>query len=191
MKEVDMMKTHSAGALLLACLLSLPCAASAQAGRTSFEARIGATFPTGELEDNGLDTGLALGADVMYSLSPMLTAYAGASRDAFKCDRSEDECARDYWSGGFQAGLKYLLQRTGDALPWVRGGLIGQKMDIGPRDSDLSLGFEVGGGIDFDISPQLALAPALHFRRYEADFGPGDLTVSYLTLSVGVHFHFN
>jgi hypothetical protein len=190
LKEVDMTKPATAGALLLACL-SIPCAASAQAGRTSFEARIGATFPAGEFKDNGLETGLALGADLMYSLSPILTAYAGASRDAFNCDRSEDECLRDYWSGGFQAGLKYLLQRTGDALPWVRGGVVGQKMDIGPRDSDLSLGFEVGGGIDFDISPQLALVPALHFRRYEADVGSDDFTVSYLTLSVGAHLHFN
>jgi hypothetical protein len=67
--EVDMTKPATAGALLLACL-SIPCAASAQAGRTSFEARIGATFPAGEFKDNGLETGLALGADLMYSLSP-------------------------------------------------------------------------------------------------------------------------
>jgi hypothetical protein len=161
---------------------------SAQTNRLSLEGRIGATIPTGDLSDGDAGVGLALAAEAQYSFSPVLTGYFGVSRDAFSCD--DDDFCRDAASSGIQGGLKFLLARDGARLPWVRLGLIGQSLDLGANESDLGLGFEVGGGVDIDVSPRFAVVPGIHFRSYSADFDPGDVDVRYFVLSLGGHIHF-
>ncbi|MGH7501841.1 MAG: hypothetical protein ACREL7_08805 [Longimicrobiales bacterium] len=161
---------------------------SAQTRSVSLEGRAGVTLPTGDLSDGEAGAGLALAAEVMYSFSQVLTGYFGVSRDAFSCD--EPDFCRDATSTGLQGGLKFLLARDGTALPWLRLGLIGQSLDLGADDADLTLGFEGGGGIDIDMSPQFALVPGVHYRSYSPDFGQNDLDVSYFVLSLGGHIHF-
>lgn len=162
---------------------------AAQTHRLSLEGRIGAAIPTGDLSDADAGVGLALAAEAMYSFSPILTGYIGLSRDAFSCD--DDDFCGDATSSGLQGGLKFLLAREGSMLPWVRLGLIGQSLDLGEIDSDLSLGFEAGGGIDIDVSPRFAVVPGIHYRAYSPDFdGEGDIDVRYFVLSLGGHLHF-
>lgn len=179
-----------AAAVAAAATLAGSTQLSAQtAERLSLEGRIGVTFPTGDLTDADLGSGLALGLEGMYNFSPALTAYAGLSRSAFSCDDA-DECGDGANALGFQGGLKLLLVREGRALPWVRGGLLVQKMDTDDDDSGLGLGFEVGGGLDIDLSHRFAIVPALHYRSFSADFEEADVTASWLALTVGAHVHF-
>lgn len=180
-----------AAALAVGMLGTAATAVAAQTSeRISVEGRLGLTLPTGDLSDAGGSSGLALGADVMYTFTPTLTGYAGISRDMFSCDDDEG-CDDDFTSGGFQAGLKFLLARDGNALPWVRAGLLGHSLEVGDNDSDLGLGFEVGGGIDLGLTSRFSVVPALHFRSYSPDFeGDGDLSVNWLALTLGGHLHF-
>jgi hypothetical protein len=162
---------------------------AAQTHRLSLEGRIGATIPTGDLSDGEAGAGLSLAAEAMYSFSPILTGYIGISRDAFSCD--DDDFCDGATSGGLQGGLKFLLAREGSMLPWVRLGLIGQSLDLGEVDSDMSLGFEAGGGIDIDVSPRFTIVPGIHYRAYSPDFdGERDIDVRYFVLSLGGHLHF-
>jgi hypothetical protein len=170
-------------------------ALSAQTPRVSLELRPGVAIPTGDLEDMGVSTGIALGGDLMYSFSRSLTGYIGLSHDRFSCDEDEGPCTDPVTSTGGQAGLKFLMNRNGSVLPWLRAGLIGQKLRMGEDgsqfESDLSWGFEGGLGLDLDLSSNFSLVPAINFRRYEADTaGPGNFDARWLTGTLAAHIHF-
>ena len=165
--------------------------ALAQQSRVSVEGRMGAGLPAGELEDIGAESGLSVGADVMYSFSPAVTGYAGLSHDRFGCDEGNGNACDDRLiSSGFQTGLKFLLSSSSTGLPWIRAGLIGQDLDTGQTESDLSLGVEAGAGIDINVGPNFLIVPAIQARGYSADMGPGDVDVRYLVFSIGGHVHF-
>lgn len=188
-----MLRTIACAAALCGTTLMMGAAeAAAQASRFSVEGRLGMTFPTGDLSDVGAESGLALGADLMYTFTPSLTAYAGLSRDAFSCDEDEEEgCEDDLTSSGFQAGLKFLLTREGRALPWLRAGILGHSLDTNGSDSDMGIGFEAGAGADLDVSPRWAIVPALHIRSYSPDFdGDDDISATWLALTLAAHLHF-
>lgn len=181
----------AAAAAVAMVVWTAPGASAQTAERLSLEGRVGVTFPTGDLSDAGASSGFALGADLMYNFTPALTGYGGISRHTFACDDDEN-CDDDFTSGGFQVGLKYLFSRDGRALPWARGGLIGQSLETDGADSDLGLGFEVGGGIDLDVTSRFAVVPALHFRSYSPDFDDedDDPSINWFALTLGGHIHF-
>jgi opacity protein-like surface antigen len=83
----------------------------------------------------------------------------------------------------------------------VRGGLLYHTLDLdvdgtvadeiicdGDCDSDASLGFEVGGGLDFPLGRKVSVTPAVRYTSYEADFGDADddPTISSVVLDVGL-----
>jgi opacity protein-like surface antigen len=177
-------------AVLAAFALLYPRSADAQTGQVSIEARPGVTLPTGDLSDAGAGAGLSLGADLMYTFVPALTAYVGLSRDAFSCD-DDQPCSEDINSNGVQGGLKLLFAREGTALPWARAGVMGQRFEVGDSDTDMQLGFEAGAGVDIDVSPSFALVPAVGFRTYGADLDNGsDIDARWFNLTLGGHIHF-
>ena len=176
-------------ATALAAVFAAGSASAQTLERFSLEGRLGITFPSGDLSDAGYGSGFALGLDGIYNFTPALSAYAGLSRHNFSCD--EDEACEDgAVAGGFQGGLKLLLRREGNVLPWARGGLIGQTLDPNGETSDLGLGFEVGAGADIGITPRFSVVPALQYRSFSADFGESDVTAGWFALTLGGHLHF-
>jgi len=177
-------------ALAAATALLLPATVEAQSGRLSIEARPGVTLPTGDISDAGAGAGLALGAELMYTFMPALTAYVGLSRDSFSCD-DDEPCGDGFESSGLQGGLKFLFGRDGTALPWARAGVMGQSLEIGDEDTDMSLGFEAGAGVDIDVSRNIALVPAVGFRTYGVDLdNGGDLSARWFNVTLAGHIHF-
>jgi hypothetical protein len=161
--------------------------AAAQASRWSFEGRLNVTMPVGDLSDAGAESGLGLGADVFYTFMRNMSAYAGLSRHAFNCEGAGCD---DVTSSGLQGGVKLLFGAERRAMPWARGGIMLHKADFDGDESDLTLGAELGGGIDLMLSPRFALAPSLRFHTYPAGFAVRELDMSYFTISLGAHFHF-
>jgi opacity protein-like surface antigen len=177
-------------ALAAATAVLVPATVEAQTGRLSIEARPGVTLPTGDISDAGAGAGLALGAELMYTFMPALTAYVGLSRDQFPCG-DDEPCSEDFQSDGVQGGLKFLFGRDGSALPWARAGVMGQSLEIGDEDTDMSLGFEAGAGVDIDVSNNIALVPAVGFRTYGVDLDDGgDLSARWFNVTLGGHIHF-
>ena len=161
-----------------------PTAVDAQQGRWSFEARLGATLPSGDLSDAPLEqtAGLVLGGDVMYTLSPNFSIYAGGSHNRFNCDG----CDADVTTSGFDAGGKILFGSDGAAMPWVRGGLLLHQPDVEGAEGDWEIGLDSGAGIDWRVRDGVWLVPAVRFQTYSTD---GDASVTWLTIDLGVHFH--
>lgn len=180
-----------ASSAVVAVALAASNAQAQDSRRISLEGRLGVTFPSGDVSDAGGGSGYELGADFMYTFTPALTGYIGVSRHSFSCDEDEGPCEDSFASSGFQAGLKYLFSREGRALPWLRAGLLGQSLDVGPEDSDFGLGLEAGAGLDVDVSHRLALVPAFYYRTYSADVdGGGDVSVNWFSLTLAAHLHF-
>jgi hypothetical protein len=162
-----------------------PIAAQVETSRISLEGRVGVAIPTGDLSDADAGAGLALGADFMYTFAPTLTGYLGISRHMFSCDGCDEITA-----GGFQVGLKFLLARQGGALPWLRGGLLGQTLDTGST-SDLGLGFEAGAGLDIPVTHRFSVAPALNYRMFSpGGTGFDDFSANWIAITLGGHLHF-
>lgn len=168
------------GLALATALLAMPSTATAQ---LSLEGRVGSSIPTGDLADDaGLNqtAGLSFAAEGMLSLSERATAYAGVSRHAFNCD----ECSVDVSTMGFNTGVKLILG-SGNALPWVRGGLMIHKPEVGDVDGDWEVGFDTGVGVDWRINPSFSIVPAARFNSYSS----GDASITFATLDLGLHFH--
>jgi hypothetical protein len=170
----------AAGALWLLA----PQHTQAQLG-IAVEGRGGVTFPIGDLQDAGAESGLSLGAELQVNFSPNLTAYVGIHRNSFNC---EDDCSLgpSPRSTGLGAGLKYILHNPGDILVWARGGVVADKFETDNGSGDREIGFELGVGGDMPIGSRLYLVPNIGFTSY----GLGDdFTASFFTLGIGVHFH--
>jgi hypothetical protein len=115
-----------------------------------------------------------------------MTAYAGISQYSFGC---EDSCTLgdNPKSMGFGAGLKYIFHNPGDVLVWGRGGIVANTLESDDFEGDREIGFELGFGADMPIATQLYLVPHVGYISHKS----GDsFTASFLTLGVGVHYHF-
>ncbi len=175
--------TFAVPALLAALSVLAPAPAQAQ---WSIEGRLGATLPTGDLSGtDGLNqtAGLALGADLMYTLSTNFTVYGGVGHHRFTCDG----CEADVTTTGLDGGVKLLFGQDNGAMPWVRGGLMLHKPDVDGVSGDWHLGLDSGVGIDWQATPNLVLVPALRFNTYSTD----GADLSYFIIDLGAHFHFS
>lgn len=150
----------------------------------SLEGRVGSAIPVGELTDDpgpSQTAGLSVAGGAMYTFNPSFSVYGEVSGQWFNCDG----CATDVKSWGIDGGLKYLLSQQGSALPWIRAGLAYQQVSVENGDGEWGVGLDTGVGIDWMLSDQFALVPALRFDTYSAD----DFTVSYVTIDLGAHWH--
>lgn len=175
------MNVTALSALAATMLLATPRAGEAQ---FSFEGRVGLSFPTGELTDApGLsqEQGFSFAADAFWLFAPRYAAYGGVSRQSFNCDG----CTTDVSTTGFDAGVKFYLVPEGFAVPWVRGGLMLHKASVDGEGSDWGVGVDTGLGLDWRVSTQLSLVPAIRLNSY----GSGPVSLTYFTADLGLQIH--
>ena len=185
-ERIEQMHAKIGARLLTVALttVALTLAGSADAAaQLSLEGRAGVPIPMGELVEEGLDqtAGLAFAGAALYTFRDNLSAYFEGSWQQFNCDG----CETDVESWGFDGGLKYVLAASGTALPWVRAGVTLQQVSVGDSEGEWGLGLDSGIGIDWLLTERFALVPALRFDVYGVD----DLTVRYLTIDLGAHWH--
>jgi hypothetical protein len=181
------MRTNGLAALLATLFLLAPAAADLEAQRSiAGEGRVGVTFPTGDLSDAGAEAGLGIGAELMMTFRPNLTAYIGLQRHGFSCD-SDCDVGNSPRSTGFGGGLKFVFPSPQDALFWARGGLIAHALSTDDVSGDRNLGFELGTGFDMPIAPRLYLTPHVGLISHDAG---GGFTAQYFTFGLGGHYHF-
>lgn len=165
------------------CVLA-PRTAQGQESRWSVEGRLGSAIPTGDLTNGALNqtAGMSLSADLMYTVDTNLTVFGGFGHQSFDCDG----CNADVSTTGLDGGIKYLFGAERKAMPWMRAGLMVHRPEFAESEGDWNPGLDSGVGIDWALSDQFTLVPALRYNTYEAD----DLTLSYFTIDLGGHLHF-
>ncbi|MEZ4424650.1 MAG: hypothetical protein R3E98_14670 [Gemmatimonadota bacterium] len=186
-----------------------PAAVAAQEGEGqafSVEARLGVSFPTGELSrgQRGIATnaGISRGVSALLRVRPGLGLYGGWSRHGVACSGDSD-CAPDavVASSGFEAGVRIVLPHQTVTTPWFRGGVtlhrFSYDLDGVVLRSDVTPGVEVGVGADVRVHRFLALAPALRFVYYRTDInletfntGAEPFQVSALVVDLGARLRF-
>jgi outer membrane autotransporter protein len=192
----------AAAAAMLVC--AAPLSAHAQSVLPfAVEARGGLAFPTTQEIKDDYDVGYELGATAKLSLLPMLRIYGGYQYTEFAAKGETDDVKVRLKDAGFRAGgelgIPLVAMATGFS-PYVLGGatydvtstgtnVLGDAETVGK--SDRTLGYEVGAGVDFHMSPLLSLRPEVRYRSYKPDFGGNDNPdFSYIDASVGFEFHF-
>ena len=144
-----MNRTHAA---LLALALALPSAARAQGTPFSLEPRIGFAAPIG-ITRGDQKTGLVLDGDLMVALNGMVAVYGGYARS--RATSAEFDSAHVTWRG-WDAGIRLTLAQVGPYTPFVRGGLLYQKVRLetdGGRavENDYATGVHIGAGVELPL----------------------------------------
>ena len=216
------MKKSLVVALAAFVALSTAQAASAQwrtnpvGTNLSVEARIGAAFPTGDFADaEEIDTGVSGALRAAFHVTPVFALYAGVSgaqwgfefEDDFEGFGAVEGNLKEY---GFDAGLKVTappFAGFGNVAPYLHGGAIFHRTEFdfdnedlndlfdefGGRQSDFSLGFEVGAGLAFPLTPSLMLTPGVRYVSFEPKFEDADIdgeSLTYAALEIGLRYRF-
>ena len=193
----------------LSTVLALPAGLVAQeVGHQPFsvEARLGLSFPTGDLSrgQRGIATkvGLTRGVAALLRIHSSLSVYGGWTRHGFSCDTTSD-CAEDadVESSGFDAGLQLVLPHRTRTTPWLRVGAtlhrFKYELDGVAAQSETTPGVELGAGVDVDLHRFFVLTPGVRFGYYQTTLnletfntGAEDFIVSSLTIDIGGRLRF-
>jgi hypothetical protein len=195
--EMNRLRRYSLSMLVAStAFASSPAPASAQIDQAAFErhialeGRVGATLPTGEISDLGATASHGITLSLLYNVSPLWAGYVGWGFHDFGCDG----CPDVFGSQGPRAGAQYTLPWRGQALPWVRAGLVLATLtafEAGAEvDSGNELGLEVGTGVDFRLTDRVSVSPAGSFIFYSAGLPGESLFVPYFLLDLGGRYSF-
>lgn len=167
--------------------------------RWSFELRPGINFPTTEVFEADLNNGYGAELAFGYRFMEHLGFYAGWGWNQFSQDtESLDESSEtDFEMTGYTFGLQFIHPINESSFSYVlRGGGIYNHIEIENStgeityDSDHGLGWEVGAGIQVDLSETLNLRPQVGYRALTRDFdfglGNEDVDLNYFNVSVGI-----
>lgn len=193
---------------ILALALAAPQEARAQGpAGVSLEARIGVGFPTGAFgDDENTESGIGLGTSAAVRILPALSLYGGYERYTFGIDTGTSEVDANVIDEGFSAGAMIFPPVPLVGLyPWLRAGALFHTVDVDVdsrllpdlgnefNESDRSLGFELGAGLDLPLTVNISLTPGVIFRSYEPRFDGDNAdrdNISYLSGGLGLRFQF-
>lgn len=192
------------GGMLLTALFAVPRAAEAQ---VSLPVQLGlsggAAFPMGELgRDEAVSTGWGFEVNAVMQVAPAVGVYAAYDRYTFEFDERGflgiAQSRGDLQDQGFAGGVILAVPAVGLGLsPWIRGGAVYNSLEIDydnretDPESDASLGFEVGAGLEFPLGFVVSMSPSVRYRSYAADVpGAADFDMSYLVGELGLTFRF-
>lgn len=185
--------------LATAAVLSVGMATAAHA-QLAVEGRVGAAIPGGDDFGEAASTGFMVEGNVGFGVMPLLELYVGANwaRYGVEEDDGEDVDA-NFTDYGVAGGARVNLP-AGVVQPWVRGGLIYNRLEISGAEeglevtieSDWALGFEVAGGVAIPVAPTIVVTPGVRYRSYSpevnlGEFG-GDIDVNSVVIDVGARF---
>jgi hypothetical protein len=202
----DWLRTGAIAAALLAVLVG---SAAAQGAKPfTVEARGGLAYPM-ETFDQGAKVGFLAGATAKYSPLPFISVYGGWDFARFGAEDDAGFAGVDTWvkdSGlrvggelgvplaGLMSGIAPYFQ-AGVTFTRARVDVSGGEAGTLEFESDVTRGFEVGGGARIWVAPSFSITPEIRYRRTRPDFEeapPLEIAneVAYLVTSLGFNLHF-
>jgi opacity protein-like surface antigen len=123
--------------------------------------------------DDEVESGGGLSLHAGYGFTQNLGLFARLSAAAIQSEGLEDD---QYGLAHFDLGLRYSVGSTASALrPFVQGGLTSRAaaFDLGSEGllETRGTGFTAGGGLEYFVSPALAIEGGLSFSFGEMDEG--------------------
>lgn len=163
------------------------------------ELRGGVAFPTADLGEDELDTGLGFEGTIRYRFLPHLAAYAGWDWMHFGADEAGGVTDVDVEATGYAFGLRFEHPFSGGTGPgpayWARAGVLVDHIEIENQEGDLiadtghGLGWEVGAGVAIGVGEKGSLTPGVRYRSLSRDleFDGGEVPVDlrYVAAELG------
>ena len=186
--------------LITALLVITPGNAIAQCNKLSFEIRPGVNFPTKDLGNISLKTGVGAEGTFSYRFMPHLGVYAGWSWNRFAADVSTESMKMDFEETGYMYGLQFMHPILGSKLSYmIKGG--GTYNHIETENSEGTIindtghgtGWQVGVGVAIPVG-RFNLVPEVRYRSLSRDIKvnnavmPADL--NYVSAGLGFSFTF-
>jgi opacity protein-like surface antigen len=135
----------------------------------------GATVPHGSLETQ-FDPALAVGADLEFRLTSLLSLEAYVGHDRFKAiSAGVDDFELTHASGH----AKLTFSR--DPLRLV---VLGGAGAYWPKNASAQFGWNVGGGLQYWLRPKIGIEALYNYRRVDASAGD----IEYSTITAGVRW---
>ena len=184
------MKKQAILAVIL-LLLSLPLSAQE---KWAVEIRPQVNFPTQQPELFDFQTGYGFDVLLSYKFMPHLSAYAGWGWNTFGIDEETKPGDFEVDETGYSLGLRFIRPISGRMSYLAGVGGIYKHLEAEDAtgeitgDSGHELGWEIQGGLIFDLGGGFDLRPQLTYRSLSAtaDLGPVETDLDLQYISIGL-----
>ncbi len=191
------MKTKALLCIISIVLISVTTLAQENEKRFSFEFSSGASVATQKLAGTSLNTGYGFEGIFHYRFLPNTGIYAGWGLNSFGADESfagNDVCFEET---GYVIGLQFKRPFGDSSLQYyLRAGALYNHIETENAEGDIindtghGLGWQLAGGIDFQLGNNWSLTPGLKFnalsRNAEFEEVSRKLVYNYISLRVGI-----
>lgn len=165
--------------------------------RWSAEFRPGINFPTTDLGMANLETGFGFELVVAYKLMPHLKASAGWGWNEFKTEAMDSRPQIVLGESGYTFGFELTLPVSKSPLTYyLYGGGLFEHLELENKttgskdDTDFGLGWQLGGGVNYEFAPNWSVRPDLRFRSLSRDNElaglPGTIDLRYISFGIGL-----
>ena len=165
--------------------------------RWGWELRTGVDFATQELGNADLNTGFGFDGILSYRFMPHTSVFGGWGWHRFSSDDSFAGANMDFEETGYTFGLEYLHPLGSSALDfYIRGGGIYNHIEVESSDGDITadsdhgLGWQIEGGLAFDLGNRWILKPGVRYRSLSRDIEIGntttDVDLTVFNTSIGI-----
>ena len=168
--------------------------------RVTLELRGGANINSDQFATTDLGTGVGFEGALGVRILPDLSVYGGWAWQQHRAKSQLFGTSADVGDNGYTFGLRYVVPMTTRARPWVRAGGLYNHAEIENSDGSLvadsehTLGWEAGGGLEIPLNAAWSLTPGVRYRRLEPKVRRGGTessnTLSDVTFDVGMVLKF-
>ncbi|MCF7794398.1 MAG: porin family protein [Candidatus Cloacimonetes bacterium] len=163
----------------------------------TIELRPAMNMPTGDFNDAELESGIGVDARIAYRVMPHLDVFTGWSWTNFAGEND-----LDFEETGYDLGVRFIHPFASYSFHYLLEGAATYKhveLEDGDDiigDSDHALGFQLGAGIVYKISPKISLQPTVRYNTLtsEVEFDDLDITsegdLNYISLGLGIAWNF-
>ena len=189
------MKTKRFAILGMVTLLSVGVLAQNSEKKFGIELNSGASFSVKEISNTKLNPGFGFEVLFHYRFMQHLGTYAGWGWNKLSADNSfagDDVCFEET---GYVFGLQFM-HPIGDSpfSYYVRGGGLYNHIESENAEGDIindtghGLGFQVAGGVNFNLGKNWSLNPGVKFNslNQDSDFEGASMNMDYQYISVRV-----
>lgn len=187
-------------AVLVLAWLWLPSAGGAQTAPLTYQLRMGASIPLGDLREPGetwageLGEDYSFGMNFAYAFRWYAAAYAGFSQHRFSCRVTGCGRNTDLTATGFDGGIRWIFG-SGRIIPVIRTGAVTYRMEGSVPDaggtqritSRRGVGVEGGMGLSIRLSRRVVISPGVRYLWMDLRFPDrGTLPVESVVADIGL-----
>ena len=190
------MKTKVLITLTLSVILSLGTLAQEKEKRFAFEINGGLSIPTKEFVE-GIRMGFGFEGTFQYRFMPHLSVYGGWGWNWLSAESANSENNLDYEETGYVLGLDFRHPLGDSRLAYyLRAGALYNHIETENDEGDIindtkhGPGFQLAGGIDFNLGNNWSLTPGLKFNylspETEYQGTQAQLDYQYISVRIGI-----